>query len=166
MAEVKLGSFEEATSIRKAFAEKRKEGDGKSVGRLYVSNLVSLSTRVRIDILKAMAKEAAHAAAHSSRPILHVKAQGAGKDQVTRAYTFIDAVIKYSGILTRVDLNEVYRRAGSAFRGQMEQHFVVLREQSNHSARPDPNPKSNPHPRKRQRELEPGGSGESSKAKK
>jgi hypothetical protein len=172
MAEVKLGSVEEATSIRKAFAEKRKEGDGKSVGRLYVSNSVSLSTRVSIDILKAIAKklsnskEAAHVAAHSSRPILHVKAQGAGKDRVTRAYTFIDAVIKYGGILTRVDLDEAYRRAGSAFRGQMEQHFVVLREQSNHSARPDPNPKSNPHPRKRQRELEPGGSGESSKAKK
>ena len=56
MAEVKLGSVEEATSIRKAFAEKRKEGDGKSVGRFYVSNLVSLATRVRIDILKPLPK--------------------------------------------------------------------------------------------------------------
>jgi hypothetical protein len=172
MVEVKLGSVEEATNIRKAFAEKRKEGDGKSVGRLYVSNSVSLSTRVRIDILKAMAKklsnnkEAAHVAAYSSRPILHVKAQWAGKDQTTRAFTFIDAVIKYGGILNRVDLDEAYRRAGSAFRGQMEQHFVVLREQGNHSARPDPNPKANPHQRKRQIESEPGGSGESSKAKK
>ena len=172
MAEVKLGSVEEATSIRKAFAEKRKEGDGKSVGRLYVSNSVSLSTIVRIDILKAMAKklsnnkEAAHVAAYSSRPILHVKAQGAGKDQTTRAFTFIDAIIKYGGILTKADLDEAYKRAGSAFRGQMEQHFVVLREQGHHSARPDPNPKTNPQPRKRQRESEPGGSGESSKAKK
>ena len=174
MCEVKLGSVEEATSIRKAFAEKRKEDDGKAVGRLYVSNSVSLSTRVRIDILRAMAKklsnnkEAAHVAAYSSRPILHVKAQGSGKDQQTRAYTFIDAIIKYGGILAQGDLDEAYRRAGSAFRGQMEQHYVVLREQGKQPARPEPNKKPQHKPRdaKRQREPDAGWSGESSKAKK
>ncbi len=57
MVEVRLNSVEAAVGVRKAFAEKRKEGDGKSLGRLYMSNSVTLSTRVRVDILKAISKK-------------------------------------------------------------------------------------------------------------
>jgi hypothetical protein len=138
MVEVKLGSIESAASIRKAFAEKRKEGDGKSLGRLYVANSVTLSTRVRIDVMKAIARkiskgsEAAHVAAFSSRPILHVKSIGSGDSNI-RAFTFIDAIIRYGAVLVQADLDEAYRRAGSAFRGQLEQHFVVLHESGGHA---------------------------------
>jgi hypothetical protein len=133
MVEVKLNSVDAATGLRKAFAEKRKEGDGKAFGRLYVANSVSLSTRVRIDIMKALAKKIsnsnvkAHVAAYSSRPILHVRTEGGGPN-ASRAYTFIDAVLRYGSTLVQQDLDEAYRRAGTAFRGQLEQHFVVLRE--------------------------------------
>jgi hypothetical protein len=133
MVEAKLESVEVATAVRKAFAEKRKDGDGKAMGRLYVANSVSLSTRVRIDILKSIAKkvtndkDAAHVAAYSSRPILHVKS-GTGAGATNRAYTFIDAVIKFGEALRYEDLDEAYKKAGGAFRGQLEQHFVVLRE--------------------------------------
>ena len=134
MVEVKMESVEVATSVRKAFAEKRKEDDGKALGRLYVANLVSLSTRVRIEILKAIAKkvsvanDSAHVASYSSRPILHVKS-GSGPGTSNRAYTFIDGVIRFGEVLRRSDLEDAYKKAGSAFRGQLEQHFVVLRDQ-------------------------------------
>jgi hypothetical protein len=135
MVEVKLNSVEAATGLRKAFAEKRKEGDGRSLGRLYVANSVSLSTRVRIDVMKAIAKkltvnkDTAHVASYSSRPILHVKTMRAGSSEVTsRAFTFVDAVIRYGSVLAQEDLEEAYKKAGSAFKGQLEQHFVVLRE--------------------------------------
>jgi hypothetical protein len=135
MVEVKLNSVEAATGLRKAFAEKRKEGDGKSMGRLYVANSVSLSTRVRIDVMKAVAKkltvnkDTAHVASYSSRPILHVKTSRAGSSEViSRAYTFVDTIIRYGSILNLEDLEEAYKKAGSAFKGQLEQHFVVLRE--------------------------------------
>jgi hypothetical protein len=133
MVEVKLGSIEAAAGIRKAFAEKRKEGDGKALGRLYVANSVTLSTRVRIDVMKAIARklskgsEAAHVAAFSSRPILHVKSLNPDDPNI-RAFTFIDAIIRYGSVLVQADLDEAYRRAGGAFRGQLEQHFVVLQE--------------------------------------
>jgi hypothetical protein len=134
MVEVKMESVEVATSVRKAFAEKRKEDDGKALGRLYVANSVSLSTRVRIEILKAIAKkvsvanDSAHVASYSSRPILHVKS-GSGPGTSNRAYTFIDGVIRFGEVLRRSDLEDAYKKAGSAFRGQLEQHFVVLRDQ-------------------------------------
>jgi len=133
MVEAKLASATTAIANRKAFADKRKENDGKKFGRLYVANSVSLSTRVRVDIMKAMAKKisdktmTAHVAAYSSRPILHVRQVGK-PESANRAYTFIDAVLNYGGSVNQSDLDEAYRRAGSAFRGQLEQHFVVLRE--------------------------------------
>jgi hypothetical protein len=134
MVEVRLNSVEAAVGVRKAFAEKRKEGDGKSLGRLYMSNSVTLSTRVRVDVLKAISKkitcpkESAYVAAYSSRPILHVRTNGKSGEVFNRAYTFIDAIVKYGKCLLRTDLDEAYRRAGVAFRGQLEQHFVVLHE--------------------------------------
>jgi hypothetical protein len=78
MVEAKCESVEVALAIRKSFAEKRK-ADVKTFGRLYIANSVSLSTRVRVDIMKAIAKKltnkevSAHVAAYSSRPILHVR---------------------------------------------------------------------------------------------
>jgi hypothetical protein len=135
MVEAKLSSIEAATALRKAFAERRKEGDGKIFGRLYVANSVSLSTRVRIDILKAVAKKIshhnvkAHVAAYSSRPILHVRTENeSGGQNTSRAFTFIDAVMRYGDSIVQQDLEEAYRRAGTAFRGQLEQHFVVMSE--------------------------------------
>jgi hypothetical protein len=134
MVEVRLNSAEVAGAVHKAFAEKRKEGDGKTLGRLFMSNSVTLSTRVRVDIMKAIskkitgAKESAYVASYSSRPILHVRSTGKGGEVINRAYTFIDAIIKYGQLLLRCDLDEAYRRAGTTFRGQLEQHFVVLHE--------------------------------------
>ena len=135
MVEVRLNSVEAASSIWKAFAEKRKEGDGKALGRLYMSNSVTLSTRVRVDVMKAIAKkitigtESAYVAAYSSRPILHVRSQtGRGTEVINRAFTFIDSIIRFGSVLVRSDLDDAYRRAGTAFKGQLEQHFVVLKE--------------------------------------
>lgn len=134
MVEVRLNSVEVAVEVRKAFAEKRKEGDGKTLRRLYMSNSVTLSTRVRVDIMKAISKkvtnskDSAYVAAYSSRPILHVRSQGKSGEVTNRAYTFIDSIIKFGKVLLRSDLDDAYRQAGTAFRGQLEQHFVVLRE--------------------------------------
>lgn len=169
MVEAKLNSVEVAVGLRKAFAEKRKEGDGRALGRLYVANSVSLSTRVRIDVMKALAKkltvkdDSAHVASYSSRPILHVKTTKPGGDSISRAYTFVDSIVKFGSILVQQDLDEAYKKAGSAFRGQMEQHFVVLRDNVGF-APPAANPsagqstsKQTGDQRKRQREDETAG---------
>jgi hypothetical protein len=174
MVEAKCESVAVAAAIRKSFAEKRK-ADPKVFGRLYIANSVSLSTRVRVDIMKAIAKKltnkvvSAHVAAYSSRPTLHVK--DVGKESSSRAYTFIDSVTQFGGAVVKEDLDEAYRRAGTAFVGQMEQHYVVLRERTSQPPRPEPSKAGSGHaPKKgskRSREDEAGTSGESqSKSKK
>jgi hypothetical protein len=146
MVEVKMDSVEAASNIRKAFAEKRKEGDGTTLGRLYIANSVTLSTRVRIEVMKAIAKklttklQSAHVAAFSSRPILHVKSTKVGDDQNPKAFTFTDSVIRYGSVVVQDDLSEAYKKAGTAFRGQIEQHFVVLNEGQSYQQQPRPQP--------------------------
>jgi len=158
MVEIRLNSVEAAIGVRKAYAEKRKEGDGNSLGKLYMANSVTLSTRVRVDIMKAVAKkvtnakESAYVAAYSSRPILHVRTKNAkGEELVTRSYTFTDSIIRYGHMLLKQDLEEAYKRAGTAFKGQMEQHFVVLREVTGGAG---PGGSATTRPGKRQRDDE------------
>ncbi len=55
MVEARLDSKEIAVKIRKQFAEKKKAG--MDFGRAYLSNCVTLATRVRIDILHAIARK-------------------------------------------------------------------------------------------------------------
>ncbi len=55
LVEVKLDSKELAMKIRKEFsAKKRADQD---LGRIFIANSVTLATRVRVDILKAIAKK-------------------------------------------------------------------------------------------------------------
>ncbi len=65
------------------------------------------------------------------------------------------------------DLGEAYRRAGTAFTGQLEKHFVVLRDGAQQATGPMPggsgSGKGKPDNRKRKFESTPGGSGTSGK---
>jgi len=133
LMEVKLDLVENAAKIRKAFSAKKRENT--DLGRIFISNSVGLSTRVRVNILKDIARKisgpsfSAHVVAFISRLVMHVKsAEGAVDPIVPKTYTFVDAVSTYGQILSQVELAEAYRRAGTAFKGQMEQIFVLLRE--------------------------------------
>jgi hypothetical protein len=155
MAEVRLESKELAHRIRRKFAERKRAGE--DMGRLFVANSVTLGTRVRIDILKAIAKKHAndkqdfHVVAYSSRPILQIKQKGS--DQNPMGLTFIDAVSRFGKEMLEGDLGEAYRRAGRAFQGQLQQNFVILRDRRNATAVLTEGPSSST-PRKRQRDEE------------
>ena len=136
LAEVRMKSKEIATRLRKGFANQKKMG--KDFGRIYITNCVTLATRVRIDILKAMAKkfttnqEDLFVYGYASRPVLHIKP----KDQNKRPMwlSFSDALIRYGSGLRKGDLDEAYRRTGVAFKGQLQQNFVVLHDAAAGSA--------------------------------
>jgi hypothetical protein len=129
LAEVRMSDREVAKRLRKKFANQRKAGQ--DFGRVQITNCVTLAPRVRIDILKAMAKkftsdqEDLFVYGYASRPVLHNKP----KDQKKPMWlTFSDALVRFGSGLRRVDLEEAYRRTGVAFRGQLQQNFVVLHE--------------------------------------
>ena len=77
LVEVKLDSRELAVKVRKDFSNKKKSE--KDFGKIFIANSVTLATRVRIDILKAIAKknsnnkEIMSVSAFVSRPVIHVR---------------------------------------------------------------------------------------------
>jgi hypothetical protein len=152
LVEVKLDSVENASLIRKAFAEKKKSGT--DLGRLFIANCVNLATRVRVDILKALARKVsnsntvAYAVPFVSRPVMQIRSKESGMGSEARSFSFTDAVSKYGHLLKHFELAEAYRRAGNHFVGQMEQQFLVLREQSggqNGGPRPRTQAQQQPH---------------------
>ena len=93
---------------------------------------MTLATRVRVDILKAIAKkytnekESLSVSAFISRPVIHVRSKDGGSR--LGVFNFSDSLVRFGANLTPTDLEEAYKRAGSAFKGQLQQNFVVLTE--------------------------------------
>jgi hypothetical protein len=139
--EVKLDRVEHAVAIRKAFAEKRKkEKLSGCLERIFISNSINVGTRVRIEILKAIAKrtstaqDLSYVASFISRPVMHVRSRNDKNAKPAKTYTFIDAVKQFGSRLKTEDLLEAYAKAGKAFSGQLEQNFVVLKESDSEAA--------------------------------
>jgi len=137
MLEVRMERVDSAVAIRKSFAEKNKNkqltGDYE---KLFISNSVSLATRVRIDILKAIAKKVttaedqAYVVGFISRPIMHLRKKSDRRDtKPYKSYTFVDAVENFGRQIYAEDLESAYNRAGKAFTGQLQQNFVVLNDE-------------------------------------
>ena len=137
MIEVKLDKAEHAIAIRKAFADRRKKKElGPELDSLFMTNCVNLATRIRVDIMKALARkltnntDLAYVAGFTSRPMMHIRAAGApsANTRPLKSYTFIDSVSRFGRRLTCEDLETAYGRAGNSFNGQLMQNFVVLNE--------------------------------------
>jgi len=128
-----------ALEIRKAFADRRKKKTlPESMKDLFISNSVNLATRIRVDVMKAIAKkisndkELAYVAGIMSRPMMHIRKAGPPtKDRPLKSYNFIKSVSRFGKRLDEFDLGCAYSRAGTAFAGQLSQNFVVLKEEQN-----------------------------------
>ena len=137
MIEVKMDKPEHAIAIRKAFAERRKRKDlGSELESLFLTNCVNLATRIRVDIMKAIArrltndKDLAYVAGFTSRPMMHIRMAGppSVNTRPLKSFTFIDAVSRFGRQLNKEELETAYGRAGRSFNGQLQQNFVVLNE--------------------------------------
>ena len=91
-----MKSREMAIEVLKDFAQKKK--DKADLGKLFVANSVTLATRVRSDVLRAIALKCAnhleemYVIGFTSRPVLQVK----GKDNTGQfALTFLNAIGKF-----------------------------------------------------------------------
>ena len=159
LCEVRLEDRECALKIRKAYGQMRKEG--KVEGRLFVANSVTQATRVRLEVLRAIAKvcstnnEDFFAQSFTSRPVLQIKRKDSG-GQLTLSY--VDAVSKFGGRVGDSDLSVAYERAGATFKGQMRQNFIVLADKGVRSwgnqSRGGAGRSTNPGTNKRGRETE------------
>jgi len=146
MLEFKLDTMEKAREIRKAFAQMRVANTlPDSFSKLQVMNVITQATKVRLEIMKAIArlvdsdKEVGYVPTYLPRPILHVKGKTAsGPRRHIKSLTFTDAIEQYGVKLSAKDLGPAYEKASWNFQGQMRQNFVVLqdREEMGGPARP------------------------------
>jgi hypothetical protein len=143
--EVKMDSVASSSAFRLAASRLAKSQDPEFAG-LFVTNTVNLSTRIRIDILKLLAKrlttdlEVSYVHAFSSRPTLHLRPREEetpppGDESFAdvtvmplpgRSYTFAECMEKWGHLLPSSMLAPIRQKALSAFRGCLEQYFVVL----------------------------------------
>ncbi len=95
---------------------------------------------MKIEILKSIAKKIsnnkdfAFVASFISRPVLHIRQKNDRNEKPSRSYTFIDAIKQFGAQLQKTDLLDAYAKAGTAFSGQLEQNFVVLKESDSEEA--------------------------------
>jgi len=134
--EARLDSTQNCAAFRRAAAQLAKD-ENSEFANLFIANSVTLTTRVRIEILRAIATllttetEEAYVQSFSSRPMLHYQTRSGISFQAlgsNRSYSFVEAVGRWGGKLTTVNLLPAYRRARPAFIGCLEQYFVVLKE--------------------------------------
>lgn len=134
--EGRMDSVSSSSAFRVAASQMSRD-ESPNFKDLFIANAVTLSTRVRIEILRAISKKLqsddtdSFVQGFSSRPLLHYhlcEGSFARIDGVNRTYTFVEAVAKFGSLVSQADLFKAYRRARPAFIGCMEQYFVILKE--------------------------------------
>ena len=134
--EMRLDSVNGAFAFRKSAAALAKAQNPEFV-KLFFSNSITQATRVRIEIMKAIAKrlttttEEAYVQGFISRPLLRYLSRNPAESFAAgtgRSYTFVDSVSRFGDLVQAHDLTAAYRRAGGTFQGAMEQYFVLLSE--------------------------------------
>ena len=134
--EAVLDSVAGAFAFRKA-ASTLAKALNPDFSQLFFSNSITQATRVRIEIMKAIAKklttktENAYVQGFMSRPMLRYLSRDPAVSLCSgtgRNYSFVDSVSRFGDLVLVHDLTAAYKRAGSTFQGAMEQYFVVLAE--------------------------------------
>jgi hypothetical protein len=105
---------------------------------VYISNLVNLSTVVKVEVLKVLKEQynsrytktsnrTAFVKSFTSRPTFHVRPlqRGAGSHQT---YGYPEAVSHFRDLLTFENLEPAYKRVGLNFIGELQYRFLVLNE--------------------------------------
>ena len=138
--EFRLDTFEKAREIRKMFAVNRTTNKlSQELAELHVTTVITLGTRVRMEVMKAIAikiesaTEVAYVPNFLPRPIMHIKKKtGAGETGArghVKTLTFVDTIIEYGNTVSKRDLTRAYDAAKGNFKGLMKQHFLVLDDQ-------------------------------------
>lgn len=136
IVEAKFDSLAGAFAFRRAAAALAK-AKSPQFAALFFSNSVTQATRVRIEIMRAIAKklttpsETAYVQGFISKPALHYVVKEGMPSYCAgtgRSYNFVDSVTRFGDLLLPLDLAPAYKRAGDTFKGSMEHYFVILKE--------------------------------------
>jgi len=123
--ECRMNSVEKAIEIRKECGRVRKAD--KASQHVFVTNCVTATTRVRIEIMSKISmrlnesKVESYCITFEPRPILRVKHEKLG----WKSFHFVEAIEKFSHLLKKDDLSAAYSKA-SIIREPIEQIFIIM----------------------------------------
>ena len=145
IVEITLGSEEEGKRIRKAFAARIKvwiteKSFPEHIKGVSITPCLTLATRVRIEIMKAMAKTVrntldnhdAWVIQHVARPVMKIEFTPPGEEEkLTRSFGFAQGLAYlfkeipgYS--ISAQDLFQAYSLAGTRFGPEISHHFIIM----------------------------------------
>jgi hypothetical protein len=127
--ECRMNSVEKATEIRRECGRIRKANKSKAGQFVFITNCVTATTRVRIEILSKISmrlnerKSESYCITFEPRPILRVKHDRLG----WKSFFYVEAIEKFSYVLRKEDMLGAYSKA-SIIREPIEQIFIILKE--------------------------------------
>jgi len=132
--EARFASAKQASDIRTNFIKKR---NAPGLDGINITPAVRLSTRVRIELMQAVATELKKSDREITKtqcvqfvpkPVLKIFRNDSRGNEYSRIMTFSDCVVWVieNDAEKRLNLTKAYECAGSAFRGMMPQHFVIM----------------------------------------
>ena len=143
--EARFEDANQATSFRKDFVAKVKQLTAdkqlpEELSGISTYPVQTLGTRVRATLLKAMANVvtevssagiSAYCMPFITRPLMKIVTKNNGNDNPNiQSFGFVDSIMKlrHHDDLRRVSTSEALQKAGSTFRGRLEQNFIILKD--------------------------------------
>lgn len=134
---VQLRSLEDARAVRAKFGSffsRGRDARPPELANISIQNSVTKETRVRISILKLIAKRYvtsnpegnAQVIGYRPRPILKITPPPTAKDRRVRSYNFIEAIQKFPVNFSDDEVGPMNRRLAPRFPGKLRSLFVVL----------------------------------------
>jgi len=133
--ECRMNSVEKAIEIRRECGRVRKAEKAKTNQFVFITNCVTATTRVRIDILSKISmrlnekKTESYCINFEPRPMLRVKHERMG----WRTFHYVEAIEKFSQVLRSEDLQAAHAKAAS-IREPIEQIFIILKREEDADA--------------------------------
>ena len=134
---VEMSSVDDAKRIRAKFGTYFRGGKDMrpaELSKVSVQNLVTRETRIRISIMKLIAKRylarnpgaQAQVIGYLPRPLLKITPPPEAKNKRIMSYNYIEAIKKFPTNFELSEIQEITNRAAQRFSGQLRSLFVVL----------------------------------------
>jgi len=134
--EAKFAAEKQAIDFRANFVKRKKESG--EFDNLNIMPVVRLATRVRVEMMQAIARclkqkdstiDRAFCAQFVPKPLIKIVRKDRSGNELIRHMSFLESVswLKENNMDKVVDMSKAYIKAGSAFRGTLQQTFVVLK---------------------------------------
>jgi hypothetical protein len=134
---VKMASVDDSRAIRKtfgAFFAGSKDGRPHHLQKVSIKNRVTPDTRIRISILKLMAKRyrdsnpgsKVQVIGYEPRPLIKIIPPAGSSDRRTRVFNYVEACRSLPSVFDAADLDPILRRVHPNLRGNIKSTFIVL----------------------------------------